>query len=96
MIDPIFFLLAFIILQIFDIVTTYITLSTNKGNEVNPIMKFLFDKFGILPSLIIFKSAVVIFLSIFYTQLPLYFWIIITLLSFGVVLNNSWVLYKAK
>lgn len=95
MIDPIFFLLTFIILQIFDIITTYITISTNKGNESNPIMKFLFDKFGVLPSLIIFKSAIVIFLTIFHTQLPLYFWIIVILLYLGVILNNSWVLYKS-
>lgn len=59
----IFLLIIFIILQIVDSITTYKAIS--KGNvELNPFMKYLFDKLGIVYSLIITKTAVSIFIGI--------------------------------
>ena len=49
----------FAILQVVDIITTYKVLSSGIGVEKNKIMAWLFEKFGVLPSLIIFKLIVI-------------------------------------
>ncbi len=53
------FIAVFAILQVVDTVTTYKVLSSGKGVEANKIMAWLFEKFGVLPSLIIFKLVVI-------------------------------------
>jgi hypothetical protein len=42
-----------------DTITTYKALSSGIGVEKNKIMAWLFEKFGVLPSLIIFKLIAV-------------------------------------
>lgn len=49
----------FAALQVVDIITTYKVLSSGKGVEANKFMAWAFEKFGVLPSLIIFKLIAV-------------------------------------
>jgi len=50
---------VFVGLQVVDTITTYKALSSGIGVEKNKIMAWLFEKFGVLPSLIIFKLIVI-------------------------------------
>jgi len=50
---------VFVGLQVVDTVTTYKVITSGKGVEKNKIMAWLFEKFGVLPSLIIFKLIVI-------------------------------------
>ena len=54
------FLILLALLQLGDALTTFYILKEKRGRELNPVMDFLFDKFGIVPSLIVMKTAVVI------------------------------------
>lgn len=66
-----FVLLAvFALLQVSDIYTTHRILSQG-GRELNPVLGPLFEAFGHLPVLIVFKTAVVVAAWVFLRQWPL-------------------------
>jgi len=56
MIEPLF--IAFVILQLADIYTTK-TILDDGGREINPLMAKAFEKFGVLPALVVSKIVVV-------------------------------------
>ncbi len=96
MLDPIYFLIIFIILQLLDITTTYIAISSGKSKEANPVMNWFFTKLGMLPSLIIIKTIVIILFGLIYTQIPIYAWIILIAIYVLVVLNNVYHILKNR
>jgi hypothetical protein len=49
----------FTVLQISDIWTTLRFLKNKTGHEANPFMAYLFEKFGVIQSLCVVKSAAV-------------------------------------
>ncbi len=53
-------------LQVADIYTTQRILK-NGGREINPVMAKLFDKFGVMPSLIVTKSLLLA--AVFYADI---------------------------
>ena len=52
-------LAIFILLQIADVVTTYLSLKRPDRAEANGFVKAIMDKIGILPALIITKATVI-------------------------------------
>ena len=65
MIEPLF--IAFVILQLADIYTTK-TILDDGGREVNPVMAKLFEKFGVLPSLVVSKIVVAVLVYLYVQQ----------------------------
>jgi hypothetical protein len=57
-----YLLIAIIILQLADIITTYRINSRPGGQELNPVLAALFRKVGLLPGLVLIKSLFVSFL----------------------------------
>lgn len=55
----IYLLIAVIVLQLADIVTTYLIVSRPGGRELNPVLAALFRAVGLLPGLLIIKCAFV-------------------------------------
>jgi hypothetical protein len=54
-----YLLIALVILQLADLVTTYLINSRPGGRELNPVLAGLFRKVGLLPGLLIIKGAFV-------------------------------------
>lgn len=52
-----YLLILITILQIADIATTYIALSRKIGTESNGVLAWLFDKVGMVPTLLVTKGA---------------------------------------
>ena len=80
-------LLAFLILlQIVDVFTTRRILLAG-GRELNPVMRWLVRKLGLMPSLITSKAAV--FAACYFILLP-YWWVLALLCIFytGIFLFN--------
>ncbi len=96
------FFVIFAALQLADIITTYKVLSSGKGAEANKIMAWLFEKFGVLPSLIVFKVLVIaiiagctIYLPQIYSPMEIIWAVILGLLDafyLWVAVNNVKVL----
>ena len=63
-------LYAVIALQVLDILTTYLCLTSGKGYEANKLLAKVFDKIGLLPGLLLTKGAFVAFLFYAEPQLP--------------------------
>ena len=93
---------VFVGLQVVDTITTYKALSSGIGVEKNKIMAWLFEKFGVLPSLIIFKLIAValvvgccVYLPQFYQPMEIIWPVILGLLDafyLWVAVNNVKVL----
>ncbi len=60
----------FTVLQAMDVWTTHKVLSAG-GSELNPVMDWLFKRFGVLPSLIVVKVAVVVVFWVYMLDYPL-------------------------
>jgi len=81
-------------LQLLDAATTYYSLAKLGARESNPVARFAMDKLGIVPALVLLKSAVVgVFIAFTY---PLWFYAVVAALYAGVVGNNAYVIYKIK
>jgi len=65
MIEPLF--IAFVILQLAVIYTTK-TILNDGGRELNPLMAKAFEKFGVLPSLVVSKSVVAVLVYLYVQQ----------------------------
>lgn len=57
------------ILNICDLYTTHVLVSSGMGSEYNPLMSALMNIFGILPALIITKSLVLTLLIVIYIRM---------------------------
>lgn len=81
-------LYTLIALQVLDLITTVIALRNPKLTEGNGILKPLFDRFGVLPTLISVKGA---FIALLWWAAPLVPVEVLYLLTAGycwIVLNN--------
>jgi hypothetical protein len=87
-----FLLTILIILQIADIYTTKRIIADKGGKELNPIMKDIINKFGLLPGLIGIKTIVMIFIATVFFAAPNT--IIIPILLFAIILIYVYVVYK--
>lgn len=87
-------LIAFIVLQVLDVFTTYKTLSGNKGIEANPIMKFLISKLGLTFGLLIPKFIVIGLVVLTYELMSPYILLGLVILYIGIIINNFWILNK--
>jgi len=56
--------IVFILFQSADVYSTHKTLSSGKGVEANPVMKYLMSKLGVLHSLVITKIALAVVLLV--------------------------------
>lgn len=59
----------FIALQVLDAVSTVIALDGG-GHEVNPILKKIMDKIGVIPALVLVKGAAIAFFWYYQELLP--------------------------
>ncbi len=81
-------------LQVLDGVTTYYAMTKLNAKEANPVARYLMDKIGFIPALVVLKAAVVgIFVVYSY---PLWFYVLVAALYTGIVGNNAYVIYKSK
>ena len=85
-------LFIFILLQIADSLTT-VHILKNGGSEINPLMNNLFQKFGMIPSLIVMKLIVIGLLA---WAWDIYAMSVACIIYFGVVGWNSYEIYKTK
>ena len=76
----------FIALQVLDAVSTVIALDGG-GHEVNPILKKIMDKIGVIPALVLVKCAAIAFFWYYQELLPDP---LVLLLCLGYV----WILYN--
>ena len=60
------------LLQIADIVSTYLCITSGKGQEANPILKRLFDAIGLMPGLLLAKGVFVALLLVYGPQFPVW------------------------
>jgi len=81
-----------IILQIADIYTTKRIIADKKGIELNPIMKVIINKFGLLPGLIGIKTIVMFFVGLVAFNISNVF--IVSASLFVMVLIYVYVVYK--
>ena len=92
MTEPLF--IAFFILQIADIYTTHNILKKG-GRGLNPVMAKAFDHFGVLPSLLVVKTLVVLMVYNFVVPYSLIL-IGLCVLYAGVVGHNFYQLQKGN
>jgi hypothetical protein len=81
-------LMALTVLQIGDVLTTERILN-NGGKELNPVMAFLFKKFGMGKTLIA-KAILVFCVGVMFLELMPILLVPVTLLYVGVVAWNSY------
>lgn len=91
-----FLLIAVILLQIADIVSTVYALRNPNVREVNPLLQPLFDKFGALPVLLVVKIMFISFLLIFKDQLSILVLVIMLAGYIYVIVNNINVIKRMK
>lgn len=94
-------LILLVICQLLDIWSTYNILKLG-GRELNPVMKFIMDKLGLLPGLILFKGIFILFIIYYYlnlktiTNTDYIFVSIITIFYAYIIRNNILVLRSMK
>ena len=74
-------------LQVLDILTTYLCLTSGKGFEANKLLAKLFDKIGLMPGLLLVKGA---FIALLWITAPL---ILIEVL-YAITVLYVWVVYN--
>jgi len=85
-------LFIFILLQIADSLTT-VHILKNGGSEANPVMNGLFQRFGMIPSLVVMKLIVIGLLA---WAWDIYAMSVACVIYLGVVSWNSYEIYKTK
>lgn len=81
-------LLALLMLQIADGLTTWYALARGKGREKNPIVGWFIDRFGLLPGLVIVKGAGVVAGILLYFAAGFIWLLAFTLIYAYIVRNN--------
>lgn len=94
--NMIYLLYLVIFLQFADAISTTIALKSPNIQEKNPILRKLFERFGILQTLVIIKSIFCIVLILYYTTIPLYILIGIIVVYLAVIVNNLIVYRKSR
>ena len=64
----------FVVLSAADGYTTWKALQRNGTKEANPVMAWLFDRFGVVPSLVVVKGAAIIVVLV--TMGPYSMWVL--------------------
>ena len=82
-----------IVLQVLDAVSTVIALDGG-GHEVNPILKKIMDKIGVIPALVLVKGAAVAFFWYYREVLPQPLVLLLCLGYIWLVVNNIRVIRK--
>ena len=85
--------LLFVLLQIWDALTTYMALYRGTGTEGNPVMAWLFQRIGVIPSFMLMKSIFVagVFFILPHPSAHIAL-IILCCVYAGIVINNMRVL----
>jgi hypothetical protein len=86
--------LALIVLCSIDVVSTVYGLKSNKATELNPTIRWVMDKVGVLPALI---GTKLVFLALTW----FFFWniiilIVLNIIYVGVCVNNTRVLLRIR
>jgi len=89
-----YLVMSLAILQLGDVITTEHILKNN-GVELNPVMNWLFTKFGI-SSTLIFKAILVFVMGIILMELYPLLLIILNIIYVGVVAWNSYQIWGKK
>lgn len=77
-----------IILQLLDILTTYVSVSGGRAQEANPIVAKLINKFGLLPGLLMIKVPLIAFFWVFQAEINSYLvWALVAFYA-AVIVNN--------
>ena len=76
----------FLLLNLADAITTYIIMHTYKGKELNPILRWLMRKIGVVPALIV-KMVLAVILA--YYMLSHGWALVVTNVMFALVLVNN-------
>lgn len=96
-------LVVVVVLQLLDILTTYLAISLGLASEQNPLGSWIFNQVGLLPGLLLFKSFAFLALGLGYyyylkveqswfrTGFKLNLWFGIALYT-GIVISNSLVI----
>lgn len=90
------FLYILILLQLADAITTTMALRRPGTKEANPILRPLFTKFGVLPTLICVKSVICILLILYYANMPMALSVILSVIYSAIVINNLRVYMESK
>ena len=85
-----------IALQLADIATTHYALRTGIGQEANPFMRKLFDKFGHEVVLLVTKGIFIAFLVAFYEYIRVEALYLMAALYCYVIYNNLKVILRSK
>jgi hypothetical protein len=83
-----------IVLQVLDILTTYLCLTKGKGYEANKLLAKLFDKVGLLPGLFLVKGAFITLMWVVAPLIPVETLYVISAGYVWVVYNNLKVLNR--
>lgn len=89
-------MIAVLVLQVLDVLTTLYVLRKKAGVETNPIMRKLMDTFGPELGLIAPKVIATFPLWYFRNETPLWVWVVVIVLFMLVVINNLKYVRKAK
>ena len=81
-------LYALIILQVLDLLTTVVALRNPRLAEGNGLLKPLFERFGVLPALVVIKLLAVGWLLYFQDLIPQWTLVVLLLGYCWVVFNN--------
>lgn len=82
----------FVILQVLDVLTTVYILD-HGGRELNPALRFLMNKLGVKPALVLFKCLII---YAFYTPMPDLAMQVVILFYVAVITNNFLAIRKLK
>lgn len=87
---------AFVILQVLDLLTTAYFMSHSELGlkEGNPVLAKLFSVFGVIPTLIVAKTALCVVLIVYMHQLPEWFLAASCIFYVYVVTNNLKLIVK--
>jgi len=79
---------ALIVLQVLDLITTYLCIARKKGHEANPLMAWVFAKLGLPVGLLLTKGTVIAALLYGGAALPpVAFYVLIAFYSYVVHSN---------
>ena len=81
-------LVALIILQVLDLLTTVVALRNPRLTEGNGLLKPLFERFGVLPALIVIKGLFIMLLGFTAHLVPVELLYLLTAGYCWIVFNN--------
>jgi len=86
------FLIAFSLLNLLDMATTVKALKRPGAAEANPIMRKLMDRIGVVPALLLFKTALIA--GLWYWPAPELAQWVLMVIYVVIVINNLRVIRK--